>query len=387
MKTIVILSHVEFNDSPYCSYVHSHAKALVKQGYKVIVLAAINWFPFLSNFQKRKKHFMKKFKKMDSIQKIDGVTVIYKKILSLSNLLYNTKINLNGLSYYYGIKKIFNKIYKKENIIFVDAHTFKLEGYTAYRLKKKYKNLKATVTLHGTSFFRNTKTKNGIKSIRKILNNIDFSICVSNKIEKIAIKCGVKNTKVIYNGINQYKIEEVDKNNYKFNLISVGSFIKRKNHNLTIQAISMLIKDYPEIKLNIIGEGIERKNLEQLIKDKKLENVVSLKGNIDNHEVLKLMNESYIFLMPSVDEGFGIVYAEAMKSGCITIGTISEGIDGFIKDGINGFLVKPEVKDIVNKIYYIYKNPQEMKKVAKLGQRDTEKLTWDNNAKQYINLF
>ena len=387
MKTIVILSHVGFDNSPYCTYVHSHAKALKKQGFNVIVLAVINWIPFLSRFQKRKKNFMNRITGIGKPQKIDEVTVIYKKALTFSNLLYNSKINLNGISYYMSIKRIFKKIKNKEEIVLIDAHTYKMEGYAAYRLKKKYKDIVTTVTLHGTSFSRNTKTKNGIKAIKNILNNIDFTICVSSKLKNMANECGVNNTKIIYNGINQYEIEEKVTKRNKYNIISVGSLMPIKNHNLTILAIGRVLKEYPQIRLTIVGEGPEREKLEQLVKDEKLKEVVTFKGKIGNEEVLKLMKESYIYLMPSINEGFGIVYAEAMKSGCITIGTINEGIDGFIKDGINGFLVKPAVKEIVEKVRYIFKHPEEMNSISKKGIEDTKNLTWNNNAKKYIKLI
>ena len=114
MKTVVILTHVTFDNSPYCIYVHEHAKALAKQGYRVIVFATIHWFPLLSHFQKYKKDFMKKIKGKKKYQVIDGVEVIYKKSTSFSNFLYNTNINLNGMFYYHSIKHYFKRIYKKK---------------------------------------------------------------------------------------------------------------------------------------------------------------------------------------------------------------------------------------------------------------------------------
>lgn len=253
MKTIVILSHVGFDSSPYCNYVHSHAKALVRQGYKVIVLAIISWVPILSKLQNRKKEFMKRIKGKNKVQEIDGVTVIYKKSMTFSNLLYNSKLNLNGIFYYLSIKNLFKKIYKKENVVLLDAHTFRTEGYVAYKLKRKYRGLTTTVTLHGTSFLRNTKTKNGIRLIRKILNNVDYSICVSDKLKSIAINCGVNNAQTIYNGVNQHEFEKINKDDYKYNIISVGSLIPRKKHDITIKVIDKLYKKYPDIRLNIVG--------------------------------------------------------------------------------------------------------------------------------------
>ena len=82
--------------------------------------------------------------------------------------------------------------------------------------------------------------------------------------------------------------------------------------------------------------------------------MVCFKGQVNNKEVQKLMSESYIFVLPSINEGFGIVYTEAMKAKCITIGTKNEGIDGFIKNGVNGFLVNPNVDEIAKLIDEIY---------------------------------
>ena len=387
MKTVVILTHVTFDNSPYCIYVHEHAKALVKQGYRVIVFAIIHWFPILSHFQKYKKDFMKRIKGKKKNQIIDGVEVIYKKATSFSNLLYNTNINLNGMSYYFSIKKLFNKIYKTENVVLLDAHTFKIEGYVAYRLKKKYKNITTTVTLHGTSFFKNTNTKSGPKSIRKILNGVDYSICVSNKIEKLAKENGVKNTQVIYNGIQAHEFEKINKEDYKYNIITVGALIPGKKHDVTISAIGKLLKKYPQIKLNIVGFGEEIEKLKSLVQENNLNQIVCFKGQITNEEVQDLMNKSYIFLLPSVNEGFGIVYAEAMKAKCITIGTKNEGIDGFIKEGINGFLVNPNVDEIVKLINDIYNNKYNLDAIRKNANDDANKLTWENNTKKYIEIM
>ena len=387
MKTVVILTHVTFDNSPYCIFVHEHAKALVEQGYRVIVFAIIHWFPLLSHFQKYKKDFMKRIKGKNKHQVIDGVEVIYKKATSFSNLLYNTNINLNGMSYYCSIKRLFKKIYKTENVIWIDAHTFKIEGYVANKLKKKYKNITTTVTLHGTSFFKNTNTPTGIASIRKILNGVDYSVCVSNKIEKIAQKNGVNNTQVIYNGIQAHEFEQVNKEDYKYNIITVGSLIPRKKHDITINAIGQLVKKYPQIKLNIIGFGGEIEKLKTVVQENNLSQNVCFKGQMTNEEVQDLMNKSYIFLLPSINEGFGIVYAEAMKARCITIGTIGEGIDGFIINGENGFLVNADINEIKNLIIDIYDGKYDLNKIRTNAYNDSKELTWKNNIQKYLILI
>ena len=74
---------------------------------------------------------------------------------------------------------------------------------------------------------------------------------------------------------------------------------------------------------------------------------------IVNDEVIKNMRESDIFILPSVNETFGMVYLEAMASGCITVCTKNDGIAGIIKDGENGFLTEPEnINETLKKIKY-----------------------------------
>ena len=70
------------------------------------------------------------------------------------------------------------------------------------------------------------------------------------------------------------------------------------------------------------------------------------KGKLPKEEVLEEMKKTDIFILPSINETLGLVYLEALASGCITVGTSNDGIDGIIEDNKNGFLTKPTVKDI-----------------------------------------
>ena len=106
-----------------------------------------------------------------------------------------------------------------------------------------------------------------------------------------------------------------------------------------------------------------------------------------NKEVYKYLEENLIFLLPSSPEGFGIVYAEAMYNGCITIGTKNEGIDGFIKNGENGFLVNIDEKEITELILKILNNPTKYSNIQNNAISSIQKLTWENNVNQYLELL
>lgn len=109
-------------------------------------------------------------------------------------------------------------------------------------------------------------------------------------------------------------------------VLTCGQFIKRKNIDKVIKAC----EKFDNIELNVIGSG--KQKLERLSKRAKFW------GQVPKNEVIEKMRESDIFILPSKNETFGMVYLEAMASGCITICSKNDGIDGIIRDGVNGFL-------------------------------------------------
>lgn len=376
-KTIVILSHVTSSNSPYCDYVHSHAMALKKEGYKVIVFACVNYFPLLSLFKKNKRFLFNMYK---GTKEIDGIKVIYKKKLSFSKFFYNSRFNLNGFFYYLAIKKIFKRIMKNHDVVLIDAHTFKVEGYAAYRLKKKYR-IKTFITCHGSSFNDSFKTENGRRQIKKISKVIDSYVCVSDKIKKQLETLDITNAVVIYNGINLFKRKKLKKEN---NIITVGSLTPNKNIDVVIAAYKIVKEKFPEVKLTIIGTGSDLDKLKIMAAD---DSHISFLGHIPNSKVHDNLEKNLIFILPSSPEGFGIVYAEAMYNKCITIGTKGEGIDGFIRNGENGFLVSIDYLEIAKIVCEILDNPSKYNNLQMKAFLDAKKLTWQNNAKKYIELL
>lgn len=119
-------------------------------------------------------------------------------------------------------------------------------------------------------------------------------------------------------------------------VLTCAHFKKRKNIDKVIKAC----KGLEGFELTVIGDGKERKNLEKIDKN------VIFTGHLPHDEVLVKMRESDVFVLPSVGETFGMVYLEAMASGCLTVCTKSDGIDGIIKNGENGFLTEPTVENI-----------------------------------------
>lgn len=159
-----------------------------------------------------------------------------------------------------------------------------------------------------------------------------------------------------------------------FTVITCANLIKRKN----IDKLILAINDLKEFKLTVIGEGPE---LEKL-KKPALENV-KFTGKISNAEVLRQMKNSRIFILPSVKETFGMVYLEAMASGCITVCTKNDGIDGIIIDGENGFLCEPSVKEIKETLIKI-KNFEDKGEIINNALKTIQSYCEENCALNYL---
>lgn len=120
-------------------------------------------------------------------------------------------------------------------------------------------------------------------------------------------------------------------------ILTCANLIKRKNIDKLIHAVNNLF----DAELKIIGDGPQLCKLKKIASEK-----VDFLGKLPQEKVLEEMRNSDVFILPSVSETFGMVYLEAMASGCITICTQNDGIDGIIKDGENGFLTKPSPAEI-----------------------------------------
>lgn len=114
-------------------------------------------------------------------------------------------------------------------------------------------------------------------------------------------------------------------------VLTCAQFKKRKNIDKVIEAC----KGLESFELTVIGDGKEFEKL------KRIDKSVKFTGRLSHNKVLEKMRESDVFILPSVNETFGMVYLEAMSQGCITVCTKDDGISGIIKDGENGFLTLP----------------------------------------------
>ena len=145
---------------------------------------------------------------------------------------------------------------------------------------------------------------------------------------------------VVYNGIGLDKIEngikkqKIETNPY--NITYIGRLNSVKGVDLLLRATKIL-KEKHNIKISIVGDGEERKTLENLADKLKIDDIVSFYGQ--QKDVAPFLDKASIFVYPSIwQEVFGISIVEAMAYGIPCVATDVGGIPEIIEDGSNGFL-------------------------------------------------
>ena len=168
--------------------------------------------------------------------------------------------------------------------------------------------------------------------------------------------------------------------------IYVGTFIKRKYPERIIPAAYSVFGTNP-FKITYIGKGIEESTIRHQIDKYCVKDKIQLLGYLERSEVNRQLREHDVFVMISKNETFGLVYLEAMATGCITIASKNEGMDGIIKHGENGFLCTAgNTEELANLIRDIRMLPKDsLKRISMNAIKTARQLTDKNVANDYLN--
>ena len=213
-------------------------------------------------------------------------------------------------------------------------------------------------------------------------------MAVSSVLGKKIRSSGTKTNVVsILNGFDLKNLPDKQvKEQYSF--LQVSNLLPSKRVNVTIEAFAEIKRNYEQARLYIVGSGPEKDKLERLCDNLGISDSVEFMGKIPNPDVLKKMAATQFFVMPSVREGFGIVYLEAMACGCITIGTQGEGIEDVICSGENGFLVPPDNPEaIIRIVEKCFNGLSDVQKIVEQGKMISKELSWKKNALAYTKLY
>tara|TARA_Y100000768_G_scaffold230663_1_gene174185 strand:- start:2591 stop:3676 length:1086 start_codon:yes stop_codon:yes gene_type:complete len=238
------------------------------------------------------------------------------------------------------------------------------------------------------------------KRVLIALAKADHVIANSRFTKEFAIKLGVKNVTVINPGCNypipiEDEAKEFAKNIYANaspKLITISRLDGRKSHQNILMTIKNLLPKFPNLKYVSIGDGDEKKNLLKLRKELSLENSVELLFKTSEQEKVALLEQSDVFVMPSVVykksvEGFGITYIEAASFGKPSIGGIYGGEGDAIKSGQTGYLCNGNDLNAIYDTLLKTLSNDHFKHLGANALEFSKDFSWEKIVKKYINLI
>jgi glycosyltransferase involved in cell wall biosynthesis len=147
--------------------------------------------------------------------------------------------------------------------------------------------------------------------------------------------------RVVPNGIDADAIQAVPPAEQGFDVLYAGRLVEHKRIDVLLAAFDQIAATC-EVTLGIVGDGPDRERLERLAGDLTHRDRVTFTGRLDAHEdVLAEMRAARVFAAPSVREGFGITYLEAMAADCTVIGVRHPESAASEVIGEGGFIVEP----------------------------------------------
>ena len=172
-------------------------------------------------------------------------------------------------------------------------------------------------------------------------------IAITNAVKETVLKKGFpdKMVIVIYNGIDLLKFDKPKYEHNEFRILCPGRIVPEiKGQDVLLKALAVLKQNIQNFKCVFLGgDPIGKDNISSLKKmadDLGVSDFVEFAGN--SYDVPGFMQDFQFVVVPSREEGFGLVVIEGMAANCVVIGSNVGGIPEIIRDGINGFLFESE---------------------------------------------
>jgi N-acetyl-alpha-D-glucosaminyl L-malate synthase BshA len=251
-------------------------------------------------------------------------------------------------------------------------------------LLKKIKKKPLVLTIHGSDILGLGNSPVFKPLVKWVLSNSDAVIAVSRFLKERAHELGAEDEKVrvIYAGVQGSKGRGGNARGKR--VVFIGSLVKQKGADILIKAFKAVEKKHMDAELVIIGDGKERRRLEKLADELKI-NAHFMGYSDDIGEVLR---ESTVLVVPSRTEGFGLVLLEAMRAGVPVVATNVGGITEIVANEQNGLLVeKEDANALAGAIIKVMEDEALRNRLISEGRKTAEKYSWSRMADEVDILY
>lgn len=215
-------------------------------------------------------------------------------------------------------------------------------------------------------------------------------IAISETTKTQLVKIGFKknNITVVYCGISGSQ-NNIKKPVSKFShptILYLGRIKKYKRVDLLIKILPTIIKHVPQVRLIIAGWGTEAAHLTDKIMKSPLKRKISLMGPVSNEEKRTLLSKSWLFINPSIGEGWSIAVIEANFYGTPAAAFNVAGVSESIKNDETGLLAQNN-EDLINNICNVLNDKILRERLSKNAKKWAQTFNWDRSARETLQML
>lgn len=172
-----------------------------------------------------------------------------------------------------------------------------------------------------------------------------------------------------------------------------GTVMPRKGVLELVQAAADVVESgYDDVRFVIAGEAdLDREYYERVVsvvRERGIEENVLFTGYLRDGDLFPAYKTADVFVLPSFEEGFGMVVSEAMAAGTPPVASQINGIRQQVDDGETGFLVEPgSVEQLATALGVLLADPERCRRMGEESQRRARKFSWESVTEQYIDLY
>lgn len=214
-----------------------------------------------------------------------------------------------------------------------------------------------------------------------------LTVSPSSKADIIAHKLTKRNPYVVYNGVNLDICTPGKKSTFP-TVLYLGRLTTAKSINILILAAQIVIQHVPKVKIIIAGDGPCKKNLVRIVKKLKLDNYISFTGKVSEQEKLKLYQQAWVFVNPSLIEGWGITTIEANACGTPVVASNVAGLRDAVHNPHSGVLVPyGNVEEFAKSITKLLTNATIRHRMSQESVYWAKKFDWNHSANQLLTII
>jgi len=233
-----------------------------------------------------------------------------------------------------------------------------------------------------------------------VFKRADHLSVISNYLKDRAVKNGVKiPIEIIPNAVDinrfsrVYSSDELNKIRNRLEKRTGDIYLITTSRLVQKNAVGDVIRSLPllpdRVKFAILGIGPEENKLKKIASELKLNDRVNFLGQVDQQDIAKYLKAADIFIRPSLSEGLGNSFLEAMAAGLPVIGTPVGGIPDFLIDGETGLFCRVrDPKSIAEKVELILGNEALRNKIIFNARKIAEgNYDWPLITQKMVNIF